>query len=58
MKTELSFYIHTYNPDCIARPEMFRLNGINMEEQLENLCALLSEDGDYTSRSVLKFHFQ
>ena len=42
IKTEMAFYSHTQKADKIERPELFRLNGITIEEKLENLTILLN----------------
>jgi len=41
VKSEMAFFAHTHKADKIARPELFRLNGISHEEKLENLLILL-----------------
>ena len=44
VKTELAYYVHTHKADRIAKPDLFRLNGIPHEEQLINFAILL--DGE------------
>ena len=37
------FYSHTHKADKIKQPELFRLNGIRIEEKLVNLTILFNE---------------
>ena len=41
--TEMVFYSHTHKADKIKQPELFRLNGIRIEEKLVNLTILFNE---------------
>ena len=49
VNTELTHYVHTHKADKIARPELFKLNGISHEEKLENLAILLDDSDTSTS---------
>ena len=44
VKTELAYYACAHKADKIARPDLFRLNGISHEEKLTNFAILLSDD--------------
>lgn len=44
VKTELAYYAHSHKADRIARPELFKLNGIPHEEKLINLAILLEDE--------------
>ena len=44
VKTEMAYYCHTHKMDKIARPTLFKQNGITHEEKLENLAILLDDD--------------
>ena len=43
VKVELGNFRQIHEPDMIARPDLFKLNKISNEEQLENLMILLSD---------------
>lgn len=44
VKTEHSYYVHTHKSDKIARPALYKINGITHEEKLINLAILLDDD--------------
>ena len=44
IKTEHSYYAHTHKADKIARPALYKINGITHEEKLLNLSILLDDD--------------
>lgn len=44
VKTELAYYVHTHKADKIARPHLFKQNGISHEEKLMNLSILLEDE--------------
>ena len=50
IKAEMAFYANTHKADKIARPDLFRQNGISHEEKMENLSILLdNEDTQFTT---------
>ena len=53
VKAEMPFYAHTHKADRPTRPELFRIVRIDVNEQLENLCVLLSNEDSSASRSSL-----
>ena len=53
VKTEMAYYAHSNKVEKIARPDLFRLNGISHDEKLENLALLLDEDVDSSVKSVV-----
>ena len=44
VKTELACYVYTHKADKIARPHLFKQNGISYEEKLINLSILLEDE--------------
>ena len=44
VKAEMAYYCRTHRMDKIARPALFKQNGISHEEKLENLAILLDDD--------------
>ena len=53
-KTEMAYFAqHTHRADKIARPELYRLNGISHDEKLENLILLLENEEDADSTSII-----
>ena len=42
----------TQKTDKIARPDLFRQNGISHDEKLENMMILLADDNDNQSLSI------
>ena len=44
VKTELVYYVHTHKADKIARPHLFKQNGISYEEKLMHLSILLEDE--------------
>ena len=42
MRTELSYYRDTHKTEIVSTPELFKLNKITYDQQLLNLCTLLS----------------
>ena len=42
VRIELSYYRDTHKADVLYQPELFRINNISHDDQLLNLCALLS----------------
>ena len=38
---EMAYYVHTHKAEKVLRPELLRLNGITLDEKLENLLILL-----------------
>ena len=44
VKTELAYYVHTHKAHRIARPDLFKQNGIAHDEKLINLALLLEEN--------------
>jgi len=48
----MPFFAHTHKADKIARPELFRLNGISHEEKLENLLILLEDESNPSTSTV------
>ena len=53
VKTEMAYYAHSNKVEKIARPDLFRLNGISHDEKLENLALLLNEGDDSSVKSVV-----
>ena len=52
VRTELSYYRDTHKTEIMSTPELFKLNKITYDQQLLNLCTLLSGKdvgGKYTS---------
>ena len=49
----MAYYAHSNKVEKIARPDLFRLNGISHDEKLENLALLLDEDDDSSVKSVV-----
>ena len=49
----MAYYAHSNKVEKIARPDLFRLNGISQDEKLENLALLLDEDDDRSVKSVV-----
>lgn len=52
IKTEMANFTLTHQSDKLARPELFRLNGIKRVERLENPLIILREDEISTSSIV------
>ena len=42
VRTELSYYRDTHKTEIVSTPELFKLNKITYDQQLLNLCTLLS----------------
>ena len=53
VKTEMACYAHSNKVEKIARPDLFRLNGMSHDEKLENLAFLLDEDDNSSVKSVV-----
>ena len=49
----MAYYAHSNKAEEIARPELYRLNGITHDEKLENLAILLDEDETAITKSVV-----
>ena len=49
----MTYYCHTHMMDRIARPTLFRQNGIPHEEKLENLAILLDVDNISCAAALL-----
>ena len=52
VQTELAYYITTHACERASHPELFRQNQIPLEEKVENLCLLLSNEGSGTTGSL------
>ena len=50
--TEMAHFAHSHKIGKLAQPELFCLNRINVNEQLENLTIFLGKDEDNASTSV------
>ena len=44
LQTEIAYLAHTQRTDKIARPELYKINSLSLDEKLENLSVLLSDD--------------
>ena len=52
IKTEMANFTLTHQSDELARPELYRLNGIKRVERLENLLIILKENDISISSTV------
>ena len=48
----MAYFTHTHKIEKIKRPDLFRQNVISFEEQLENLCILLSDDAETCTATI------
>ena len=49
----MACYAHSNKVEKIARPDLFRLNGMSHNEKLENLAFLLDENDNSSVKSVV-----
>ena len=52
LRTELTYFTHTYKTNKAPRSELYRQNLISQEEKLENLCILLTDDAEQSSATI------